>query len=165
MNKKEIILPNFLIIGAHKSGTTSLYQYLRQHPQVFMPQLIEPSFFSYEGQNLQHNPSIRRHVITRFEDYVALFQEARGEIAIGEASPMYLKCPQSAVRIKHYIPDARLIVILRNPVDRAYSHFQMELRNGTVNNPDFTQAIQEMVSHPDGTVGQRYIHDGRYFSL
>ena len=159
------ILPNFLIIGAHKCGTTSLYEYLRQHPQVFMPQLKEPSFFTFENQNLDGFPAMKRSVVTRFEEYVALFANADGKPAIGEASPMYFKCSHSAARIKHYLPNARLILILRNPVERAYSHFQMELRNGTVKSQNFADAIQEFELLPDGIRNQRYIHDGKYFSL
>lgn len=80
MNK----LPTLLIIGAQKSGTTSLYQYTKQHPQVFMSPAKEPPLFTYEGQ-APPNPSI----ITTFEDYAALFTEAKDEIARGEASPYW----------------------------------------------------------------------------
>jgi len=161
----EMILPNFLIIGGHKCGTTSLYEHLRPHPQVFMPRLKEPSFFTFEGQNLDAYPNIKRNVVTRFEEYAALFADADGKIAVGEASPMYLKCSASAPRIKGWLPNVRLIAILRNPVDRAYSHFQMEFRNGTVKSADFMQAMQEFETLPDGLRYQRYIHDGQYFTL
>ena len=159
------ILPNFLIIGAHKCGTTSLYEYLRQHPQVFMPQLKEPSFFTFENQNLDHFPAMKRNVVTRFEDYADLFREANGYAAVGEASPMYFKCSYSAANIKRHLPHARLILILRNPLERAYSHFQMELRNGTVKSRNFAEAIHEYELLPDGIRYQRYIHDGKYFTL
>ena len=158
------VLPNFLIIGAHKCGTTSLYEYLRQHPQVFMPQLKEPSFFTFEGQRLDAFPAIKRNVVRRFEDYVALFRDAVGYFAVGEASPMYFKCSHSAARIQRRLPGVRLILILRDPVERAYSHFQMEKRNGTVRG-NFAEAMREYELLPDGIRYQRYIHDGKYFTL
>jgi len=163
--RKDIILPNFLIIGALKSGTNSLYHYIQFHPQVFMCPIKEPSFFAYEGQKVTDTRWTRTSVITRFEDYLALFEGAKGNIAIGEASPMYLVTPQAPGRIKHYIPEVRLIAILRNPVDRAYSQWQMEIRNGTETINDFAKALQVRKTMPDGTVRQRFVYGGKYYSL
>jgi hypothetical protein len=129
-------LPNFLIIGAQKSGTTSLYNYLKQHPQIFMPRLKEPHFFTYEGQ-LPPHPS----VVTSWQDYRALFADARDEIAVGEASPSYLHGEQAPRRIAHYFPTIKLIAILRNPADRAFSNWMHNVSYGR-EELDFGQALQ-----------------------
>lgn len=130
-----MMLPNFIIIGAAKSGTTSLYEYLRQHPQVFMSPLKETNFFAFNGTKPDlGGPSAKKfnncEVIYRYDDYLALFNDLRNEIAIGEVSPRYMYTPGTAYRIKKYIPDVRMIAILRNPVDRAFSHFSMHKLTG-----------------------------------
>jgi hypothetical protein len=115
-------LPNFLIIGAVKSGTTSLYQYLKQHPQIHMSPTKEPSFFASEGTE----PGVRRprgrwasqSTIADIKAYRALFRGVTDQVAIGEASPVYLINPRAPARIKHYLPDAKLIAILRDPVGK-----------------------------------------------
>lgn len=126
-------LPNFLIIGAAKAGTSSLHYYLSQHPQIFMPTLKEPKFFALEGEELNfQNPdqAINHDSITHISGYQDLFKGVTDEIAIGEASPIYLYREKAAQRIKHYVPDAKLIVILRNPVERAFSCYTHLRREG-----------------------------------
>lgn len=113
----QMTMPNFLIIGAMKSGTTTLHNYLNQHPQIYMSPLKEPHFFSCEA--LKNSP------INNLEDYCALFQGV-SEVAIGESSTSYLALPEiSAKKIKHYIPNAKLIAILREPAEAAYSLYLM----------------------------------------
>ena len=121
-------LPNFLVIGAPKAGTTSLHLHLRAHPEVFMPELKEPRFFGYEGEGERLKFPIRT-----LEEYEALFADVAGETAIGEATPHYLVYPRAAERIRALLPDARLIASLRDPVERSYSVYQMNLRNKGVN--------------------------------
>ena len=126
-------LPNFLIIGSAKGGTSSLHYYLRQHPQIFMPDLKEPRFFALEGEILNfQNPdsAINYNSITTLREYENLFANVTNELGIGEASPLYLYSEKAARRIKHYVPDAKLMVILRNPVDRAFSCYTHLLREG-----------------------------------
>jgi hypothetical protein len=123
-----VTLPNFLVIGAPKAGTTSLHLHLRAHPQVFMPELKEPRFFGYEGEGERMKFPIRT-----LEEYEALFAGVTGETAIGEATPHYLVYPRAAERIRDLLPRARLIASLRDPVERAYSVYQMNLRNKGVN--------------------------------
>jgi len=119
-------LPNFLIIGAQKAGTTSLYEYLRQHPQVYMSPVKEPHFFTYEGET---PPSAE--IVTEWSHYLALFSKAReGHVAIGEASPSYLHAEHAPGRIARYLPRARLIAILRNPVERAFSNWIHNVEHG-----------------------------------
>lgn len=127
-------MPNFLVIGAAKSGTTALHRYLKQHPRIFMSTPKELRFFPFENQR----PDFRgpgdaidaTTMITSIEDYRAHFAAAADYPARGEASPLYLYFPQAAERIRHHIPDAKLIAILRHPADRAYSQYMMKRRDG-----------------------------------
>jgi len=122
-------LPNFLIIGAPKCGTTSLYAYLQQHPQVFMSFPKEPTFFGNEGTdglfNGPHDEDRAYHsrVITNFADYAALFDPVTNEKAVGEASIYSLYLPKAPEQIKKYVPKATMFAVLRNPADRAYSAY------------------------------------------
>ncbi|NER52184.1 MAG: sulfotransferase, partial [Symploca sp. SIO1A3] len=115
-------MPNFLVIGAAKSGTTTLHNYLNQHPQIYMSSLKEPHFFS--GDAFPNRP------ITNLEDYCALFQGVSDEIAIGESSTTYLGIAEIAAEcIQHYIPKAKLIAILRDPAEATYSLYLMSHRS------------------------------------
>jgi hypothetical protein len=138
-------MPNFLIIGTAKSGTTALYNYLKQHPQVYVSPIKEPKFFAYEGETLDfRGPGDRvanSSVVTDMEAYRALFAKVSGERAVGEASPLYLYIPKASERIRHHVPEAKLIAILRNPAERAYSHFLHMFRNGREPLEDFSQAL------------------------
>lgn len=141
-------MPNFLIIGAPKAGTTALYHYLSQHPEIYMSPVKEPNFFAFEGQQPDFigtgdKLAGTNKSIVNLEDYQALFNGVTQEKAIGEASTLYLYIPNTAQRIKHYVPDAKLIAILRHPVDRAYSHFLNLRRDGREWVTDFTQALAE----------------------
>jgi hypothetical protein len=127
-------LPNFLIIGAAKSGTTALYHFLKQHPQVYMSPHKETNFFAFEGQKIRfHGPgddTISEQSITTTELYKKQFEAISNEIAVGEASPWYLYSGRAAQNIRRSIPDAKLIAILRNPVDRAFSSYLHVVRDG-----------------------------------
>ena len=143
--------PNFFIIGAAKSGTTSLYHYLKQHPQIYMSPVKEPRFFAFHGETLEIDRYdqlsradlrlILADSITKPSDYLALFNGVKDEKAIGEASPLYLQIPQVAARIHQFIPHAKLLAVLRNPIDRTYSQFLMHSRNGLAPSKDFLQTI------------------------
>jgi Sulfotransferase family len=119
-----VTLPNFLIVGAPKAGTTSLYDGLRQHPDIFMSGLKEPRFFAYDGQR---NSS--KYPVKTLEDYEALFEGVRHEKAIGEASPAYFWSTDIPPRIRSLIPEARIIASLRDPVRRSFSLYCMNLRD------------------------------------
>jgi hypothetical protein len=138
------MLPNFLIIGAAKAGTTALYQYLRQHPDVYFSPIKEPLFFAYEGQqpDTQGPGDTANDAITDLTTYQRLFADVRGERAVGEASTMYLYLPDSAARISHYIPHANLIAVLRHPADRAYSAYLHLVRAGREVEHDFRTALR-----------------------
>ncbi|MEL6553959.1 MAG: sulfotransferase [Cyanobacteria bacterium J06621_11] len=128
-----MVLPNFLLIGTAKGGTTSLYSYLDQHPQVYMSANKEPGFFALEGEKLDYqgpDEAFSRTSVTHIEAYKKLFEGVTTETAIGEASPFYLYFAKAPERIKHYAPNAKLIVSLRNPVDRAYASYMHNVRVG-----------------------------------
>ncbi len=164
MKNNHMIMPNFLIIGAGKAGTTSLYHYLRQHPQIYMSPIKETNFFAYEAENSVNLKRIH-FPITSIEAYSALFQGISDEKAIGEASPLYLPSPVAAERIKHYIPHVKLIAILRNPVERAYSSYLMYVRDNRETRT-FFQAIREEELGITGDLpyGQgHYIYIGLYY--
>jgi hypothetical protein len=108
-------LPDFIIIGAAKSGTTSLYDYLMQHPNVFMSHIKEPCFFD---EAVAWDKGL--------DWYSSLFNAANENQLCGEASTNYTRWPQVQgvpTKIKKLIPNVKLVYIIRNPVDRAYSHY------------------------------------------
>jgi hypothetical protein len=122
MNNQDVSLPDFIIIGAAKSGTTSLHQYLHRHPQVFMSKLKEPEFFS--------DNSVFAKGISW---YSSLFEDAQESQVCGESSTTYSRWPHTAdaaSRIAQTLPDVKLIYIMRHPVDRAYSHYAHHMRGG-----------------------------------
>lgn len=120
-------LPTFLIIGVQKAGTTSIYNYLNQHPQIYMSPVKETNFLEKNWEEIEDKRKAR---IDTFEKYCQLFTGVKDEIAIGEASPNYLfHYESSSERIKRYVPNAKLIAVLRNPVDRAYSDYLMHIRD------------------------------------
>jgi len=120
------IWPNFFIVGAPRAGTTSLYEYLKGVPGVYMSPVKEPHYFStFAPVGPFAPPPIRTK-----EKYLRLFQRAGKETAIGEASATYLADPDTPNRIKEVATDARIIMILRDPVERAYSHYLLHVREG-----------------------------------
>ncbi len=125
------MLPDFIIIGAHKAGTTSLHHYFDQHPDVFMTVVKEPNYFSFDPTNAAHvGPMKHIYRAKSLSDYEALFRNAPLASKRGEASPTYLRARAAPSRIKKVLPKCRLIASLRNPVDRAYSAYQMAFRAG-----------------------------------
>jgi hypothetical protein len=116
-------LPNFLVIGAPKAGTGSFHDYLRQHPDVFIPIKKDPRWFCFTGQKNKDRYPIRSQ-----EEYEALFEGVTTEKAIGESTALYFWSEVAPARIKATIPDAKLIVSLREPVQRAFSIYHMNLR-------------------------------------
>lgn len=115
-------LPDFLVIGAAKAGTTTLHRYLQRHPGLFLCEPKEPEFFS------------RDEVFARgLGWYCSLFSAARSDQLCGEASTTYTRWPHTAdaaARIAEVLPRARLVYLLRNPIDRAYSHYAHHMRGG-----------------------------------
>ena len=144
-------LPDFLILGAQKAGTTSLYAYLRRHPQITGPSWKEVSFFD-------------RHWARGESWYRGNFPNlarTRGKL-VGEASPSYVFHPLAPQRVQELVPQARLVVLVRNPVDRALSHHNHEVALGR--EPlSFEEALDAEEERLRGEV-ERMTADPRYFS-
>lgn len=141
-------MPNFLVIGAAKCGTTALYHYLVQHPEIYMSPHKEPMFFALAGEKPDfRGPAdargINRCRFTDFDSYRELFRGVSGEKAVGEASTLYVYSPKAPERISRHVPDAKLIAVLRNPVDRAYSAFLFMLRDSREPLSNFERALAE----------------------
>ena len=127
-----VTLPNFVVIGAAKAGTTALYWYLAEHPGVFMSPVKETNYFAYGldagGQLVYGDPDVHRFPVKSLGAYEQLFENVGSAAVVGEASPIYLECPQAAARIRELLPAARIICSLRQPMERAYSDYLMHLR-------------------------------------
>lgn len=155
-------LPDFLVIGAYKSGSTALHEALRAHPQVFVPARKGPSFFAFDGVEEPDRP-LPPGTVRGWEDYQALFEPAPAGSVRGEVSPEYLANPRAAGRIRERVPDARLVAILRNPVERAFSDYLMYVRDGLEPETDFGRALdaQEARRHDAAPTGY-YVETGFY---
>ncbi len=141
------MLPNFLVIGAGRSGTTSLYEYLRQHPEVFMSPVKEPNYFAFaDGHLPQRGPGasgLRRNSVTTLAEYETLFAGAGDARAIGEASPRYLRTPDAPARSAALLPEVRLVAILRDPVERAHAAYLGLRRDGLEPAATFEEALRD----------------------
>ena len=120
-----VVKPNFFLVGAPRCGTTSMYAYLRSHPQIFMPETAkEPHYFAPE-ESLWYGKRI-----DDLETYLALFTGARDAVRIGEASTHYLASPSAANSIYAFNPQARILIMLRSPVDLLYSLYYHRRQTG-----------------------------------
>jgi len=170
--------PNFFIVGAPKAGTTSLYHYLDQHPDIYMSPIKEPSHFSYEVHSENLEPGIRMRameleknvrdyihgpmehklpggVVTEWSDYVQLFAAATTQRAVGEASVTYLGSKSAPGAIASRFPHARILMVLRSPVERAFSQYLHFVSDGLV-----TQTFRDYVrSSLRRSGGGRGIHE------
>ncbi|MDN5870839.1 MAG: sulfotransferase [Nitrococcus sp.] len=146
-------LPGFFVVGAAKAGTTSLYAYLRRVPAVFMPDVKEPHFFSPSalGSNGAHGK------VSDWRDYLAIFSGARDKEIIGEASPSYLWDDQSPLLIRSRLPESKIIILLRDPIERAFSHYLADVRLGWQKLP-FHQALQADLDYPRKQWGQSHLY-------
>lgn len=154
------MLPTFIIAGAGKSGTTSLWKYLKQHPDIFMTENKEPLFFTQvvgrdQGAN-DRAPSSSGNYNKGLKWYEDLFAGCTSQKHRGEASTMYINAPDSPSLIKKHVPDVKLIFILREPVSRSYSHYWQEIKSGH-RLPPFAEMHRS--GHPRL---QRYLYNSRY---
>lgn len=151
-------LPEFLLIGAAKSGTTMLYDLLKQHPNVFMPHSKEPRFFIYKDEVISAEDKVNKKTVTNEREYKALFAQAGDRIS-GEASG-YLVSKKACDLIHAQIPDVRLIAVLRNPIDRVFSHYTFAVMKGFENEKSFTNVIQRDIT--DLNSSRNYLRHGLY---
>lgn len=126
--------PDFFIVGAPKCGTTAMNGYLRQHPQVFMPERKDITYFGIDLNFSRTRIS--------FEEYLSLFRNANGATRIGETSVWYLYSKKAAEEIKSFAPAARIIVMLRNPVDMLYAQHSQFLYNCNEDIRSFESALE-----------------------
>lgn len=178
--------PNFFIVGVVKGGTTSLYRYLVQHPQVYMSPVKETNFFSRDAidinlftKDYKHDVDVNLkeflqtdfseiiHIahVTKEEDYNLLFKKVKEEIAIGEISNSYILYPGVAEKIYQYNPLSKIIMMLRNPSERAFSQYLMNLRQGKTLNKNFIEEVLEdsKKSHQGWGANHQYLMIGNYY--
>ena len=159
-------LPNLFIVGAAKSGTTSLHNYLHQHPDVFMCNPKEPHYLINQEIGMNRIPT----GITNFIEYSDLFLEGEGEKYRGESSVMYLMYPEIVIpKIKDkFGEDSKIIIMLRNPVERAYSGCQNVKRYNLMESLSFEEAIDKSESrylkNAKMTPASRYLELGNYYN-
>lgn len=141
-------LPNFLIVGAGKSGSTSLYHYINQHPEVFMPDNKEPNFLvaKYQKSTNPSSPSYlddKRRMVFDYDEYCALFEDVADKKAVGEATVTYLyKYDEAIPNIKKYLGDeTKIIILLREPVSRTFSNYAYAVELG-YENLTFREALE-----------------------
>lgn len=155
---------DFMIIGAGKAGTTSLYYYLAQHPQLYLSPDKEPRFFMLPGLEVATTPAQRAAFLECFpnavatrEAYLRLFRGARSGQLRGEASIQYLNSETAAVNIGQHAPEARLICVLRNPIERAFSNFAQGVRDGVEKHDSIGEVLRRH--------GERHFYfDGGYYA-
>jgi hypothetical protein len=164
-------LPNFLIIGAPKCGTSALYAALARHPQIYMSPIKEPYFFAFDGQPpIFAGPDgdyFRQHAVNDWEAYIRLFAAAKDQRVLGEVSTIYLtsyRPDRTAENIRRYLPEARLVAVLRQPAERAYSGFTFCRALGVEPLTDFRQALidEDQRVAADWRPGFRYWRNGLY---
>lgn len=143
------LMVDFFVLGVARGGTTSLYNYMQQHPGIFLPKVKECNFFSEVDSldkevYLDPDPEKEYHMkIIRDEAiYRKLFDSARPDQLKGEVSPSYLWDRNAAKRIHEHNPEAKLLISLRNPIERAFSHYQMHYQTGHEKEASFEAALK-----------------------
>jgi len=112
--------PNFFIVGGSKCGTTNISYYLNLHPKIFFSELNEPYYFCKWDVPEEYN---RNSMITNMKKYLDLFKNVKNEIIVGEASSPYLSCPHAALEIKKAFPNSKILISIRNPIERSHSAY------------------------------------------
>ena len=157
-------LPNLFIVGAAKSGTTSLHNYLHQHPDVFMCNPKEPHYLINQEIGINRIPV----GITNFIEYTDLFSEGEDKKYRGESSVMYLMYPEIVIpKIRdQFSEDSKIIIMLRNPVERAYSGYQHVKRYNVMESLSFEEALEKSenryLKNDSMTPASRYLELGNY---
>lgn len=162
------MIPNFFLVGAPKSGSTSLWSYLRQHPQIFLSAHKEPRYFAVLDERLPfRGPGDDRFsIVTDFGAYLRLFDGAGSATVVGEASQWYLSSVSAPFYIDHFCPGAKILIVLRDPIARAYSNFAHARVEGHEPLSDFLQAVEaeERRTAAHWSPRFRYFSKGLYFS-
>ena len=145
MQQMAKFIPNTIVIGAPKSGTTSLYHYLLQHPDIYLPEKKELHFFSHELLRLNANGpgdlNALKHICTNLQDYFSYFSAVNNESIVAEVSPSYLYYAQVSDPIYSSLGSIKIIVLLRNPIHKAFSQY-MHLKRVNREKLSFFEALQ-----------------------
>lgn len=153
------ILPNFVIIGAPRSGTSSLYYYLTQHPSIFSCKIKEPNYFAmYYDRSLNWYKTFFPTIWSKFE----FEKKQKTKFLTGEASTQYYWYPHVAKRVKKVLPNIKLIMLMRNPIDRSFSQYQMEVQHGH-EKLSFEEAIKNEKNRTENE-HKKMLTDESYFS-
>jgi len=177
------IKPDFFLVGAAKAGTTSLYHYLRAHPDIYLSPIKEPNHFATDIRPDRIRPALRRaldgnldrfrksdghlhiHIalVTDRTEYLELFSAAGNARAAGECSVSYLPSAEAAGNIRQFNPDARIIMVLRDPIHRALSQYRMDRKIGSID-VDFETAVREDLAKTGPAWGEQrnYYWNGMY---
>jgi hypothetical protein len=140
-NHSKEIWPNFFIVGAPRAATTSLYAYLKEVPGIYLPDLKEPHYF--DSKTIPKNlPFARMHIIHDRNEYLKLYENVKDEKSIGEASSTYLCDPDAPKLIHDSVPEAHIIMILRDPIERAFSHYFFLLKTQHETRLSFYDALK-----------------------
>lgn len=137
-------MPDFLVIGAARAGTTALYEALKDHPEVCLTATKETNYFSSKDQELNvvgPGAEFINNSITRLADYQAQYKAAKQGQMLGEICPLYLFVPAAPGNIREAVPDVKLIVSLRNPIDQAFSHFLYARHHAIEPEADFLRVL------------------------
>jgi len=156
MKKLSVKLPNFFIVGAPRAGSTSLYDFLKRTKGIYMSPRKEPNYLSRIDATFLSPPPIRNE-----KKYHELFKRVKDEKAIGEASPIYLRDPESPHLIKELVANPKIVIILRNPVERAYSQYLLRMSNGMTYS--FSEAIKVALNSENDDFKARIINGGMYY--
>ncbi len=177
-------LPNFFIVGSAKSGTTSIYNYLKQHPDIFMSPIKETHHFSTDIDSSKFRPDYAANLninidswldgdqkkeifhafVKDWDKYLKLFKNSENQKAIGEVTNSYLYSKEAAKNIQSKFPEGKIIMILRNPVERAFSHFLMDLKSG-LETGSFLEAFKKDMakSNKGWGISNVYYEIGMYY--
>jgi len=171
-------IPNFFNVGAPKSGTTSLYHYMKAHPEIYMSPIKEPHHFSMDFKVDSFQETFRTRVafdaksyfgkykkadrdiayIPDRKEYLRLYEDAGNERYLGEMSTAYLYSSEAAGEIYKASPAAKIIMILRQPIRRAFSHFLMDLREGDTSEVNFLTALRTDFERKDKGWGRSHLY-------
>lgn len=160
--------PRFFVVGGSRCGTTTIHAALERHPGIFVPAQKSPNYFA--APDLARAPesaamlAVKRHAVTTEEQYLRLFDPAEPHQVRGEVSPVYLQSVHVAERVARVVPEARVIVILRDPVERAFAHFVGRCRDGLETREHFAETIADELANPSPkeVAFDNYLAIGKY---
>lgn len=168
MMTQNEVWPNFYIVGGARCGTTALYEALRKHPQIYLPEVKELHYFTY-CPGIDKIPPVSAHQYAccgNREMYQRLYRPGARFAAIGDTSPSYLWDEQAPKKIRETTPDAKIIIILRDPVMRAHSQYLLNYLNGVESASSFESALQDDAARDKSSwmTARLYVEAGLYYA-